>query len=487
MRHHPHRIHCRILRPDAVRMQRIANLHRRLSRFRAVKDHNVRPHFLRIDTQPGNSRNAFRQPLRIFMIDMQSLRRLLQRNQSRRCDHSGLPHPAAEHLPVNPRPFNKRFAARDHRTHRRAQSLRQAKHHRIYLPHHLRDIFSQRRRRIENPRAVQVHLQFHRMRVVANLFHLRRRINSSAPHVHRILQADQRRLRVVINFRSDARLHLLPRQNPIFAPHRSRHATRKRGHRRQLVQIHMAPLFADHFVAVMRPHFDRDEIPHTSRRHKQRRFFPKNLRRPPLQPVDRRIFSIHVVADLGFRHRPPHFRRRPRHRIAPQVHHSRRNLAHLRQLVRVHPLIPLRHRITHIVFLRALCAPLSVLILFLFLQFSALLSVLGASALSFSASVLLSLITSLLLHLINSTNTSLDTASRSLASRTTPPSRSTNPAIINGSNRDASVTPYSCSIRPKSIPSNCRNPKNNSSSSALSAVNFSCCSTGNRPRCIALT
>src|SRR2546426_1005736 len=31
------------------------------------------------------------------------------------------------------------------------------------------------------------------------------------------------------------------------------------------------------------------------------------------------------------------------------------------------------------------------------------------------------------------------------------------------------------------MPSSCRNPRNNSSSSALSAVNLSCCSTGNRP------
>src|SRR6267142_7105884 len=231
------------------------------------------------------------------------------------------------------------------------------------------------------------------MRVVANLFHLRRRINRPAPHIHRVFQADQRRLRVVINFRPDARFHLLPRQNPVLPPDRSRHAPRNRRHGRQLVQVHMAPFFADHFMAVMRPHFDRDEIPHAARRHKQCRFFPEYFRRPPLQPVDRRIFSVYVVADLGFRHRPPHLRRRTRHRIAPQIHHLRRNLAHLRQLIRIHPLIPLRHRITHIVFLRTLYAPLSVLsvlilslflFLFLFLQFSALLSVLGVSALFFS-------------------------------------------------------------------------------------------------------
>src|SRR6267142_1624646 len=56
------------------------------------------------------------------------------------------------------------------------------------------------------------------MRVVANLFHLRRRINRPAPHIHRVFQADQRRLRVVINFRPDARFHLLPRQNPVLPP-----------------------------------------------------------------------------------------------------------------------------------------------------------------------------------------------------------------------------------------------------------------------------
>src|SRR6266852_5852873 len=362
-----------------MRMQRIANLHRRLSRFRAVKNHNVRPYFPRINGQPVNFRNAFRQPLRICMIDMQARRRLLQRNQPRCRDHPGLPHPTAEHLPVNPRPFNKRFAARDHRSHPCAHSLRQAKHHGIHSPRHLRNIFSQRRRRIENPRAVQMHLQIHRMCVVANLFQLRCPINRPAPHIHRILQADQRRLRVVVNLRPDPRLHLLPRQDPVFPPDRSRHAPRNRGHRRQLVQVHMAPLFADHFISMMRPHFDRDEIPHASRRHKQRRFFSENLRRPPLQPVDRRIFSIHVVADLCLRHRSPHLRRRPRHRIAPQIHRSRRNLAHVRQLIRIHPLIPLRHRVTHFRFspcpLCSLLSVFSVLILSVFLlpQFSALL------------------------------------------------------------------------------------------------------------------
>src|SRR6266702_596119 len=63
----------------------------------------------------------------------------------------------------------------------------------------------------------------------------------------------------------------------------------------------------------------------------------------------------------------------------------------------------------------------------------------------------------LLLYFISSTNTSFDTLNFSSASRTTSPSRSSNPAAANGSSRPPSVTPYSLSIRPTSIPSNWRN------------------------------
>src|SRR5207245_6126425 len=93
----------------------------------------------------------------------------------------------------------------------------------------------------------------------------------------------------------------------------------------------------------------------------------------------------------------------------------------------------------------------------------------------------------LLLYLISSTNTSFETLNFPCATRTTLPSRSTNPAEVSGSNRPASGTPYSLSIRSTSIPSNCRNPRNNSSSSAISAVTASNCSTGNRPLSRALT
>src|SRR5260370_11491190 len=110
----------------------------------------------------------------------------------------------------------------------------------------------------------------------------------------------------------------------------------------------MRALFANHFIPMMRPHLDRNEIPHAPGGNKQRRLFPKNLRRPLFQPVNRGVFAVNVIPNFGLPHRPPHLRRRPRDRIAPQVHHARWNLPRLRQLIRIHPLIPLSHRITHV-------------------------------------------------------------------------------------------------------------------------------------------
>ena len=179
----------------------------------------------------------------------------------------------------------------------------------------------------------------------------------------------------------------------------------------------MAALFANHLVAVMRPHLDGDEVPHATCGNKQRRLFSKNLGRAFFQPVDRGVFSVNVIADLGLGHGLSHLRCGPRHRIAPQVHHPLRNLSQLGNLIRIHPLIPLRHRVGHV---RPSPCP--------------------APAPTRSGAHR-DLATSLLSYLINSTNTSFEILSLSGASRTMLPSRSTKPADVSGSNRAASDTP----------------------------------------------
>src|SRR5207247_9168895 len=51
---------------------------------------------------------------------------------------------------------------------------------------------------------------------------------------------------------------------------------------------------------------------------------------------------------LGGCHRLAHFRRRPRHRVASQIHHAFGRLARGFDVIRIDPLIPLRHCIAHV-------------------------------------------------------------------------------------------------------------------------------------------
>src|SRR5215472_17665039 len=171
----------------------------------------------------------------------------------------------------------------------------------------------------------------------------------------------------------------------------------------------MTALFANHFIPVMRPNLDANQIPHAAGRHKQSCLFPEHLRRALLQPVDRGIFSIHVIANFGFRHRPPHLRRRPRHRVASQIHHAFECLPADFHLIRINSLVPLCHRVTHV------C-------LFSFTAKSP-----GSLRNWVTFFSLLCLLSSLTLYFISSTNTSFEMLSLSSARRTTLPCCSTNP------------------------------------------------------------
>src|SRR5208283_110112 len=94
----------------------------------------------------------------------------------------------------------------------------------------------------------------------------------------------------------------------------------------------------------MRPAPDANQVAHAPRGHKQRRFLAKHLRRALLQPVDRGILAVNVVAHFCRSHGATHFLARPRHRIAAQVHHAFR----WRNVIRVHHLIPFCHCVGHL-------------------------------------------------------------------------------------------------------------------------------------------
>ncbi len=75
----------------------------------------------------------------------------------------------------------------------------------------------------------------------------------------------------------------------------------------------------DHLVAGPRVSAQRDLVRHRAARHEQRGFGSEQLGDPLLEPADRRVLAVDVIADLGLRHRHAHRGSWSRHRIASQI------------------------------------------------------------------------------------------------------------------------------------------------------------------------
>ena len=125
----------------------------------------------------------------------------------------------------------------------------------------------------------------------------------------RVLKRDQSGRRnvistIVVNCAGD----FIPSENStaIVAFHGTRQRTGERGHRGHFEIVNVAALFDDHFLPGPRVQFDRRLVSHGTGRHKKRCVFLKDFSRALLQTVDRRIFAVNVVADLGFGHSTPH-------------------------------------------------------------------------------------------------------------------------------------------------------------------------------------
>jgi len=98
MRNEPHRMQRRILRPYAVRMKRIAQLRAGFPGFEQSKITMFDRTFFGSDRQPRDGRDAFRQPLGIFLIDVSRAGDFPARSIPR-SDHARLTHASPEHFP----------------------------------------------------------------------------------------------------------------------------------------------------------------------------------------------------------------------------------------------------------------------------------------------------------------------------------------------------------------------------------------------------
>ena len=118
---------------------------------------------------PSNLRQAFGEKLCVGMILGQLLRPLFQRDQTCRRKNARLAHAAAESLAINAAAIDQLCIADEQRSHRRAQPLRQAKHHRVGFGCQLCNRNSERDGGIEHARSVQMHWQSGGVYVVRKL------------------------------------------------------------------------------------------------------------------------------------------------------------------------------------------------------------------------------------------------------------------------------------------------------------------------------
>ena len=100
-------------------------------------------------------RQRFGQQARVGVILREPLWTLFERNQSCRGQHSRLPHAAAQCFSINASARDQLRRTHQHRSHRRAQTFRQTKHHRVESARQRLHIHAQRNSRVKDARAVK--------------------------------------------------------------------------------------------------------------------------------------------------------------------------------------------------------------------------------------------------------------------------------------------------------------------------------------------
>ena len=253
------------------------------------------------------------------MIDVEALGGFFERDSSGGGQNADLTHATAEHLAVHAGFFDEGLRADDHGADGSAESFGKAEHHGIEMARDFRDLHAQRHRGVKDACAIEMNFQSGGMSAAADIVDLRDGVERATSHVVRILETNESGLRVVINPGPDQRCNLRPGQDALFAARHTRHATRNRGHGGEFVEIDVAALFADDFVAVMGPDFYCDEVAHATAGNKERRFLAKDFRGAALQCIHSGVFEIHIVADFGFSHGAAHRGRGARDGIAAQI------------------------------------------------------------------------------------------------------------------------------------------------------------------------
>ena len=135
----------------------------------------------------------------------------------------------------------------------------------------------------------------------------------------RVLDRDENAPRLIRVGRTERILHVVRMYDAHARRQTAQLDLRVQRARAGFVMDEVAVLLADDFPAGSRQDPDGDLVRHGTRRHEERRVAAEDLAREVLQPIDRRVFAVAVVAEFGVRHGAPHLVRRQCDGVGPEV------------------------------------------------------------------------------------------------------------------------------------------------------------------------
>ncbi len=177
----------------------------------------------------------------------------------------------------------------------------------------------ERHRRVEDAGAVTVHGKAGLTSGIGHVADLRRPPRPSRRGLGRVLDRHEADGWLVVDGRLDRPTHDVTDEETLLVGKPLHLSAGIAGRARHLVADHVGPGGSQRLAARTGVEGDGRLVAHRPRRHVDRCRLAHHLGRDLLEPVDRRVLAVDVVADLSLGHGPAHLRRRPRDRVGAEV------------------------------------------------------------------------------------------------------------------------------------------------------------------------
>jgi len=280
---------------------------------------HVRLDGVQVNAQAGEVVDARGKLLRAPVIVREPIDHLFEGHDACGGDDPGLPHAAADALAPRPGLFDEIRIADDQRSDRAAQSLGQAEHDRVRFGRIRRGGHAGRDGRVEDARAIEVHLQSALPRNGAEPRVQVERDHPSSAAVVSVLQAEDARDRIMNVSGSDRRRDFLGVQEAGSALDRLGHQPGDACEPAGLVVVDVRFLVDNHFVSGRTVRHQADEVPHRPADDEERGLLAQDPGGHLLEPVDRGVLPVDVVAERRVSHGVQHRFGRERQRVASEI------------------------------------------------------------------------------------------------------------------------------------------------------------------------